>query len=86
MIPGYERMFAERGGITPSDPLGFHLYHLARYWNRLVGICRQAPSKPEVWIDGGTKTGKVAGDLCRLRMRSSEQRPARGFCRPGPGI
>jgi hypothetical protein len=52
MIPGYEKMFAERGGITPSDPLEFHLYHLARYWSRLVGFCRQDPSKSEVWIDG----------------------------------
>ena len=52
MIPGYEKMLAERGGITPSDPLEFHLYHLARYWSRLVGFCRQDPSKPEGWIDG----------------------------------
>ncbi len=52
MIPGYEAMFAERGGITPADPLRFHLYHLARYWRRLVGFCRQTPSKPEGWIDG----------------------------------
>ena len=51
MIPGYEKMFVERGGITPSDPLEFHLYHLARYWSRLVGFCRQCPSKPEVFID-----------------------------------
>ncbi len=41
MIPRYEKNFAERGGITPSDPLEFHLYHLARYWSRLVGFCRQ---------------------------------------------
>jgi hypothetical protein len=52
MIPGYEQMFSERGGITPSDPLKFHLYHLARYWSRLVGFCSQDPSKPEVFIDG----------------------------------
>jgi hypothetical protein len=52
MIPGYEEMFARRGGITPSDPLQFHLYHLACYWSRLVGFCRQAPSKPQVWIEG----------------------------------
>jgi len=51
MIPGYEKMFAERGGITPSDPLEFHLYHLARYWCRLVGFCRQEPSKPEKFIE-----------------------------------
>jgi hypothetical protein len=52
MIPGYEEMFAERGGATPTDPLKFHLYHLARYWSRLVGFCRQTPSVPEGWIDG----------------------------------
>jgi hypothetical protein len=51
MIPGYEQMFSERGGTTPSDPLQFHLYHLARYWSRLVGFCRQVPDKPEAFID-----------------------------------
>ena len=51
MIPRYEKMFTERGGITPSDPLMFHLYHLARYWSRLVGFCRQDPSKPAALID-----------------------------------
>jgi hypothetical protein len=51
MIPGYEQMFGERGGITPSDPLEFHLYHLARYWSRLVGFCRQVPEKPETAVD-----------------------------------
>ena len=51
MIPGYEQMLKERGGITPSDPLEFHLYHLARYWSRLVGFCRQVPDKPETVID-----------------------------------
>lgn len=52
MIPGYEQMFAERGKITPSDPLKFHFYHLALYWSRLVGFCRQVPSKPQGFIDG----------------------------------
>jgi hypothetical protein len=47
MIPRYEKMFAERGRITPSEPLEFHLYHLARYWSRLIGFCMQVPSKPE---------------------------------------
>ena len=51
MIPGYEEMFAGRGGITPSDPLQFHLFHLARYWSRLVGFCRQDPSRPAAFID-----------------------------------
>ena len=51
MIPGYEQMFRERGEITPADPLEFHLYHLARYWSRLVGFCRQVPDKPETAID-----------------------------------
>ena len=51
MIPRYETMFEERGNITPSDPLEFHLFHLARYWSRLVGFCRHDSSKPEQWID-----------------------------------
>jgi hypothetical protein len=51
MIPRYEKMFLERGDITPSDPLQFHLYHLARYWSRLIGFCRQAPSKPAAFIE-----------------------------------
>ncbi|HXI54192.1 MAG TPA: hypothetical protein VNH84_21920 [Candidatus Saccharimonadales bacterium] len=52
MIPRYEKHFIERGGVTPTDPLEFHLYHLARYWSRLVGFCRQAPSNPAAFIDG----------------------------------
>ena len=51
MVPAYEKLFAERGEITPSDPLEFHLYHLARYWSRLIGFCRQDPSKPAAFID-----------------------------------
>ena len=51
MVSGYEEMFAERGGVTPTDPLKFHLYHLARYWSRLIGFCRQTPTKLESWID-----------------------------------
>jgi hypothetical protein len=51
IIPRYEELFAGRGGVTPSDPLEFHLYHLARYWSRLVAFCRQAPSRPESRID-----------------------------------
>ena len=51
MLPHYEEMFAGSGGVTPSDPLKFHLYHLARYWSRLVGFCRQEPSMPEVFIE-----------------------------------
>ena len=50
MIPGYEKMFAERGSNTPFDSVEFHLYHLARYWSRLVGFCRQDPSKLEAYI------------------------------------
>ncbi|MGC3971404.1 MAG: hypothetical protein QM775_29915 [Pirellulales bacterium] len=52
IIPRYEEMFAGRGGVTPDDPLEFHLYHLARYWSRLVGFCRQDPSRPAAFIDG----------------------------------
>jgi hypothetical protein len=51
MIPGYTEMFAGRGDFTPSDPLEFHLYHLSRYWSRLVGFCRQDTCKPAVFID-----------------------------------
>jgi hypothetical protein len=51
MVPGYEEMFAARGGVTPTDPLEFHLHHLARYWSRLVGFCRQIPSNPASCID-----------------------------------
>lgn len=48
----YRQMFAERGGTTSSDSLEFHLYHLARYWSRLVGFCRLKPGPPEFWADG----------------------------------
>ena len=48
----YRSQFAERGGVTPSDPLKFHLYHLVLYWSRLVGFCRQLPDEPAGWIDG----------------------------------
>lgn len=51
-IRQYEKMFADRGEYTPSDPLEFHLSHLASYWSRLVGFCRQAPSETEHWIVG----------------------------------
>jgi hypothetical protein len=51
LMPKYKEMFAERGGVTPSDPLEFHLNHLARYWSRLVGFCRQNPSRPEGFIE-----------------------------------
>ena len=47
----YLQHFAERGGITPTDPLEFHFYHLARYWSRLTGFCRQASDTPEGWIE-----------------------------------
>jgi len=51
MIPRYEQLFRERGGITPSDPLLFHLYHLSRYWIRLVGFCKRVPDKPEIAVE-----------------------------------
>lgn len=47
----YEESFAERGNITPGDPLEFHLYHLARYWSRLVGFCRHDPSSAESLVE-----------------------------------
>lgn len=51
MIPDYERMFEERGGVVPADPLRFHLYHIALYWRRLIAACKEYP-KPEGWIYG----------------------------------
>jgi hypothetical protein len=51
MVPRYEELFAGRGKVTPTDPLEFHLHHLARYWSRLIGFCRQT-LKPESCIDG----------------------------------
>src|SRR5436190_1184935 len=53
LTPGYAKMFAEGGGVSPADPLEFHLYHLARYWSRLVGFCRQTPSNCDHWIETG---------------------------------
>ena len=50
ITPRYEEMFANRGGVTPTDPLKFHLFHLARYWSRLVGFCRQGAS-PDHFIN-----------------------------------
>ena len=52
MIPNYERLFAGRGDVSPLDPLEFHLYHLARYWSRLVGFSRQYPLDPVCCING----------------------------------
>ena len=51
MIPKYKQLFAGRGGITPSDPIQFHFYHLARYWSRLVGFWRQDIQNLERFID-----------------------------------
>ena len=52
LIPNYKKMFLERGGVTPADPLEFHLNHLATYWSRLVGFCRLHPDHPEACVDG----------------------------------
>lgn len=51
MNPRYEELYMDRGDITPSDPLEFHLYHLARYWSRLVGFCEQDRQDPGGFID-----------------------------------
>ena len=40
----YERDFAERSDTTSTDPLKYHLYHLALYWRRLLGFCRNFAS------------------------------------------
>lgn len=52
MNTGYRAQFAERGGVTPTDPLEYHLYHLTLYWSRLIGFCRQDPANPDNWIEG----------------------------------
>lgn len=51
MFPKYKQLFAGRGGITPSDPIQFHFYHLVRYWSRLLGFCKQDIQKPERFIE-----------------------------------
>jgi hypothetical protein len=48
LIPRYEELLAKHDG----DPLTFHLYHLALYWSRLIGFCKQYQSNPAVCIDG----------------------------------
>jgi hypothetical protein len=48
----YAKNFAVRGTITPSDPLEFHLYHLARFWSRLLGFCRHSSPSIQSCIDG----------------------------------
>lgn len=57
----YARMFTERGGVTPADPLEFHFYHLTTYWSRLVGFCRLKPGECAGWADGSMgMTMKIA--------------------------
>ncbi len=51
LVLEYEKAFAARGGSTPTDPLTFHLYHLARYWSRLVGFCRHNPTKVAAFME-----------------------------------
>jgi hypothetical protein len=63
MIQNYKQSFTHRGGTTPSDPLEFHFYHLARYWSRLVGFCRQDTQKPEQSIDGDLGACVQVGSL-----------------------
>lgn len=52
LTASYQKMFEQRGGIIPSEPLEFHLFHLARYWSRLLGFCRHTPSGCASFIDG----------------------------------
>ncbi|RYD24447.1 MAG: hypothetical protein EOP88_00125 [Verrucomicrobiaceae bacterium] len=56
-VSSYEQIFEERGGVTPSDPLEFHLYHLAEYWGRLVGFSRVWPDSPGAFVKGGPGDG-----------------------------
>lgn len=66
LIPRYEEMFSERGEyeFIPDDPMTFHLYHLARYWSRLVGFCRLEPDSSESFVNGdGGACVKVGTDF-----------------------
>jgi len=72
MIPRYEQLFAERGDVTPSDPLQFHLYHLARYWSRLVAFCRLEPSSSEARIDSDLGACVAVGSEFTHRLIGQE--------------
>jgi hypothetical protein len=72
MIPRYEQLFAERSDVTPSDPLEFHLYHLARYWSRLVAFCRLDPSSTEARINSDLGACVAVGSEFTHKMIGQE--------------
>ncbi len=61
MLHSYESMFASRGEVTPTDPLEFHLFHLARYWSRLVGFARNVGDGCNSLIEGDLGTAVRMG-------------------------
>jgi hypothetical protein len=61
MLHSYESMFASRGEVTPTDPLEFHLFHLARYWSRLVGFARHVGDGCNSLIEGDLGTAVRMG-------------------------
>jgi len=68
MVPRYEEYFRNRGGVTPLDPLQFHLSHLARYWSRLIGVCRHLPTEAESCIDGDLGAWVAVGTMFVNRL------------------
>jgi hypothetical protein len=71
MVPIYEKLFAERGRFMPADPLEYHLYHLVRYWSRLIGFCRQSSSDPRVLVEGDLGACiKVGSDFAHRLINS----------------
>ena len=60
MLDSYESMFASRGEVTPTDPLEFHLFHLARYWSRIVGFAKVVGDGCDSLVEGDS------GSLVRM--------------------
>ena len=52
IVPKYEENFSDRGGVTPTEPIEYHLYHLACYWSRILGFIRRTPGNSESLIEG----------------------------------
>jgi hypothetical protein len=47
----YDQNFRTRSDTSPTEPLEYHLYHLALYWSRLMGFCGSHPSDAAHWVD-----------------------------------
>jgi len=72
VIRQYEVEFKDRGDVTPSDPLKFHLFHLARYWSRLVGFCQHVKDVPSSFVEGDLGACvKVGSDYANNLIDSS---------------